>query len=98
MTTIKERENETRNAVAERANIAAPAQVADVDVSAVPESPAELLKQWSAPTKPLIHTVIAATLIRVWDALTGPGMTERQREQRAMYEHAGFANSVRRHF
>ena len=98
MTTIKERENETRNAVAERANIAAPAQVADVDVSAVPESPAKLLKQWSAPTKPLIHTVIAATLIRVWDALTGPGMTERQREQRAMYEHAGFANSVRRHF
>ena len=103
MTTIKERENETRNAVAERAvaeraNIAAPAQVADVDVSAVPETPAELLKQWSAPTKPLIHAVIAATLVRLWDALTGPGMTERQREQRAMYEHAGFANSVRRHF
>ena len=68
---------------------AAPAS-APVDVSAVPETPAELLKQWDTPRHPLLHTVIAATLVRIWDALTGPGMTEQERVRRDIAEHNGY--------
>lgn len=68
---------------------AAPAS-APVDVSAVPETPAELLKQWDAPRHPLLHAVIAATLVRIWDALTGPGMTDEERVRRDVAEHSGY--------
>ncbi len=68
---------------------AAPAS-APVDVSVVPETPAELLKQWDTPRRPLLHTVIAATLVRIWDALTGPGMTEQERVRRDIAEHNGY--------
>ena len=70
---------------------AAPA-AAPVDISAVPETPAELLKQWEAPApqRPLIHTMIAATLVRIWDALTGPGMTEQERVRRDIAEQNGY--------
>ena len=67
---------------------AAPAS-APVDVSAVPETPAELLKQWDtpAPRRPLIHTVVSATLVRIWDTITGPGRTEQERTDRKIFEH-----------
>ncbi len=68
---------------------AAPAS-APMDVSAVPETPAELLKQWDAPRRPLLHTMIAATLARIWDALTGPGMTDQERLRRDIAEHNGY--------
>jgi len=96
MVTALKPENETNTAVAETAAAptavverAAPAAV-EVDVSAVPETPAELLKQWDTPRHPLFHTVIAATLVRIWDALTGPGMTEQERVRRDIAEHNGY--------
>lgn len=94
MVTALKPEHETNTAVAE--NAAAPAvataPAAAVDVSRVPETPAELLKQWEAPAprRPLIHTVIAATLVRIWDALTGPGMTEQERVRRDIAEQHGY--------
>ena len=69
---------------------------AAVDVSAIPETPAELLKQWPAPRRPLLHTIISATLVRLWDALTGPGMTEQERTNRAIAEHNGFIRNLGR--
>ena len=77
---------------------ATPATAAAVDVSAIPETPAELLKQWQAPRRPLLHTLISATLVRLWDALTGPGMTDRQRINRAIAEHNGYARNLGRKF
>ena len=73
-----------------------PATAAAVDVSAIPETPAELLKQWPAPRRPLLHTIISATLVRLWDALTGPGMTEQERTNRAIAEHNGFIRNLGR--
>lgn len=75
---------------------ATPATAAAVDVSAIPETPAELLKQWPAPRRPLLHTIISATLVRLWDALTGPGMTEQERTNRAIAEHNGFIRNLGR--
>ena len=77
---------------------ATPATAAAVDVSAIPETPAELLKQWQAPRRPLLHTIVSATLVRLWDALTGPGMTDQQRVNRAIAEHNGYARNLGRKF
>ena len=90
MVTTLNRETESSAVVA--APVVEPA-AAEVDVSRVPETPAELFKQWEAPAprRPLIHTVIAATLVRIWDALTGPGMTEQERVRRDIAEHNGYA-------
>ena len=108
MTTVTTRETESDAIVAEplaaaTALSAAPFAVpsaapsaAAVDVSAVPETPGELLKQWDTARRPLLHTVIAATLVRIWDGLTGPGMTERERVNRAVAEHNGFARILGR--
>ncbi len=109
MTTVKEIATESRPiAIASPIAVVAPETVTRetvapktaavvVDISAIPETPAELLQQWAPAKKPLIHTVIAAALVRFWDGLTGPGMTQREREQREMFEHSGYANSVRRY-
>lgn len=107
MTTATTRESESTAIVAEP--LAAPAaattpaaapfavsSAAAVDVSAVPETPGELLKQWDTARRPLLHTVIAATIVRIWDGLTGPGMTERERVNRAVAEHNGFARILGR--
>ncbi len=71
---------------------------APADISGVPETPAELLKQWDAPRRPLIHTVISATLVRVWDAITGPGMTDQERSNRTIAEHNGYMRAIGRKF
>ena len=67
---------------------AAPAS-APVDVSAVPETPAELLKQWDAPKRSLISAIPAA-FTGFWDAITGPGMTAQDRVRRDIAEHNGY--------
>lgn len=125
MTTLKERPTETLTAVAEPAAIvdapaaAAPAAPPVVDISNVPETPAELLSQWRQPAptptldavaapavvivppapaaapKPLLHTLIAATLVRCWDAIVGPPMTDRERTQREIAQHHGHADTFR---
>ena len=104
--------SETETVAAAAATIAAPVaapaaapaaaavSAVAVDVSAIPETPAELLKQWPAaapaPRRPLLHTVISATLVRFWDALTGPGMTQQERVDRAIAEHNGFIRNLGR--
>lgn len=105
MVTALKTENETTTAVAETAEApavvvagAAPPVAAPVDISHVPETPAELLKQWPtpAPRRPLLHIVISATLVRLWDAFAGPAMTDRQRVNRELAEYRGFADTIHR--
>ncbi len=103
MVTALKPETETSPAVAETATtpnvVVAPAPAAPAaDVSAVPETPAELLKQWDTPARrrPLIHIVVSATLVRLWDAIAGPPMTERQRVNRDIAEYRGLSQTLRR--
>ena len=92
MVTTVTRETESNTAVS--APVAEPvAATPAVDISAVPESPAELLKQWDAPKRSLIHTVVMASLVRIWDAITGPGMTEQDRVRRDIAEFRGHLRS-----
>ncbi len=96
MTTIKEIETESRTAVVEQPAVVAATPAIEIDLSGIPESPAELLKQWTPSKNPPIHTVIAAALVRWWDAISGPPMSERERSRRAVAEHAGFVRHFRR--
>ena len=97
MTTIKEIETESRTAVVEQPAVVAATPVVEIDLSGIPESPAELLEQWTPSKKPLIHSVIAATLVRWWDAISGPPMSERDRSRREIAQHGGYARHFRRH-
>ena len=90
MVTALKPENETISTVAE--NAAPSQQVADVDVSAVPETPAELLKQWEVARRPSIQNIVTAPFVRVWNYFTGPAMTERDRLTREIAEAKGNAN------
>lgn len=92
MVTASKTENETNTAVAETAAVVVAPAPSPVDISTVPESPAELLKQWDAPAprRPLIHTIISATLVRIWDTITGPGKTEQERTDRKIFEHSRY--------
>ena len=105
MVTALKTENEATAAVAETAEASvvvvegtAPAVADPVDIAHVPETPAELLKQWEAPAprRPLIHTVISAALVRVWDAIAGPAMTNQQRVNREIAEYQGFSETLHR--
>ena len=105
MVTALKTENETTAAVAETAEAsavvvegAAPAVAEPVDIAHVPETPAELLKQWEAPARRRapIHVVIFATLVSLWDALTGPAMTDRQRVNREIAEYRGLSETLHR--
>ncbi len=105
MVTALKTENETNPAVAETAQTsaavverAAPAVADQVDIAHVPETPAELLKQWEAPAprRPLILVAISATLATLWDAITGPAMTDQQRVNREIAESRGFVETLHR--
>lgn len=91
MVTAINRETESNAAVAESA-AAAPAAAA-VDVSAIPETPAELLKQWDAPQRHSFLSAIPAALAGLWDSITGPGMTEQDRLRRDLAEFNGYARA-----
>ena len=93
-------ETESPTAVAEKApataavaSTPAVAPATAVDLSVVPESPTDLLRDWAAPAadrsnpRPGLWAVIA----RCWDSLTGPGMTDQARLQREISEAKGFA-------
>ncbi len=81
---------------------AAPAaeSAAVVDISAIPETPAELLRQWEAPAdvaaprRPLLHVIVSTVLVRIWDAIVGPPMTDRQRVNRELAEHRGRTHTL----
>ena len=86
-------ETESPTAVAEKAPAAAVASAPAVDLSAVPETPTDLLRDWAAPDsdRPNPRPGLWAVIARCWNALTGPGMTEQARLQREIAEARGFA-------
>ena len=86
--------NETATTIAANAAPATTpeAPVVPVDVSAIPETPAELLRQWDTPRRPLAQRVLAVTVGPVWGFLSGPGMTQRDRSNREIAEAKGFTN------
>ena len=91
MVTAATRETETTAVVsAPVVEPVAAAPAAPVNVAAIPETPAELLKQWDTPRNPSTPTGLAAKLARVWDSITGPGMTDLQRLNRDIAEHNGW--------
>ena len=99
MVTTVNRETETSAAVAApvvepaAATTAAPA----VDISAIPESPAELLEQWDTPRRSLFQNIMAA-FGRFWDATTGPGKTDLERMNRKIDEHQRYFRAQGPHF
>lgn len=68
--------------------------VEQVDVSAVPETPAELIQQWSAPERKSLGDHINAALAMVLTAITGPGMTDLQRHEREVAQAQGYIRAV----
>ena len=99
MVTTVNRETETSAAVAApvvepaAATTAAPA----VDISAIPESPAELLEQWDTPRRSLLQNIMSA-FGRFWDATTGPGKTDLERMNGKIDEHQRYFRAQGPHF
>ena len=77
-------ETETKSAVAETAEAAA------VNVSAIPETPAELLEQWESTRKPSVQATIVASFVALWNVVAGPGMTDQARLEREIAETRGY--------
>ena len=48
-----------------------------------------------AAPQPLLPARIAATLLRCWDAIVGPAMTDRERIRRDIAQHHGHADTFR---
>ena len=61
---------------------------------AVTAAPAVVIAPPAEP-KPLLHQLIAATLVRCWDAIVGPAMTDRERIRRDIAQHHGHADTFR---
>lgn len=85
MVTAINPETETKSAVAEAAEASA-----SVDVSAIPETPAELLEQWEAARKPSVQATIVASFVALWNVVAGPAMTDRARLEREIAETRGY--------
>ena len=75
---------ETKSAVAETAEATA------VNVSAIPETPAELLEQWESTRKPSVQATIVASFVALWNVVAGPGMTDQARLEREIAETRGY--------
>ncbi len=88
MVTAINPETEVKSTVAETAE--APAVPAAVDVSAIPEPPAELLEQWEPARKPTVQATILASFVALWNVVAGPGMTEQARLEREIAETRGY--------
>ena len=85
MVTAINPEIEAKSAVAETAE-ARPA----VDVSAIPETPAELLEQWESTRKPSVQETIIASFVALWNVVAGPAMTDKARLEREIAETRGY--------
>ena len=85
MVTAINPETETKSPVDETAQASAA-----VDVSAIPETPAELLEQWEAARKPSVQATIMASFVALWNVVAGPAMTERGRLEREIAETRGY--------
>lgn len=88
MVTAINPEIEAKSAVAETAE--ASTESAAVDVSAIPETPAELLEQWESTRKPSVQATIVASFVALWNVVAGPGMTEQARLEREIAETRGY--------
>ena len=88
MVTAINPEIEAKSAVAETAE--ASTESAAVDVSAIPETPAELLQQWESTRKPSVQATIVASFVALWNVVAGPGMTEQARLEREIAETRGY--------
>ncbi len=88
MVTAINPETEVKSAVAETAE--APAELAAVDVSAIPETPAELLEQWETTRKPSVQETIVASFVALWNVVAGPAMSDRARLEREIAETRGY--------
>ena len=64
--------------------VAAPAVVVNAPAIDTPAAP-----------QPLLHQLIAATLLRCWDAIVGPAMTDRERTRRDIAQHHVHADTFR---
>ena len=91
MVTTVNRETESNVAVAAPVSEAA---AASVDISAIPETPAELLGQWDAPRRNPMSAIVAS-LARFCSGLVGPGMTDMDRLNREIAEFQGHAGHAR---
>ena len=92
MVTTATRQNETDVAV-----VAPVVETAAVDISAIPESPAELLEQWDTPKRSFVH-IITDVWNHVWDLVTGPAKTDQERVNRKIFEHNRYFRSQGPHF
>ena len=79
---------ETESTVVVAAPVVEPA--ANVDVSAIPETPAELLKQWDSPKRSMLMSIPSA-IVSFLCSLSGPGMTDQDRVRREIAENNGYA-------
>ena len=95
MVTTVNRETETSAAVT--APVVELAAAPAVDISAIPESPAELLEQWDTPKRSFMDVIMAA-LGRFWDGTTGPGKTDLERMNRKIDEHQRYFRAQGPHF
>ena len=85
MVTAINPETEAKSAVAETAEASAA-----VDVSAIPETPAELLEQWETSRKPSVQATILASFVALWNVVAGPAMTDQARLEREIAETRGY--------
>lgn len=88
MVTAINPETETKSAVVETAE--APVESAAVDVSAIPETPAELLEQWGSARKSSVRATILAGFAALWNVVAGPAMTDQARLEREIAESRGY--------
>ena len=88
MVTAIKPETEAKSAVAETAE--ATTERAAVDVSAIPETPAELLEQWESARKPSVQATILASFVALWNVVAGPAMTDQARLEREIAETRGY--------
>ena len=67
-----------------------------VDVSAIPETPEELLKQWTGADKISRVNKLVSAVGAFFAAFRGPAMTDQQRMQRVLAEESAILRIIRR--
>ena len=67
-----------------------------VDVSAIPETPEELLKQWTGADKISRVNKLVSGVGAFFAAFLGPAMTDQQRMQRVLAEESAILRIIRR--
>lgn len=55
---------------------------AGLDISHIPPTPDDLFVQWKVSRRTAWRAAVAAVLLSIWDAVTGPPATEQERRRR----------------